>query len=88
MNNRIKELTEQATIRVNNPTVNSRGMVICDNWEEGISMSKFAQLIIEDCKDVIAKVYRNTPLELCGPLLTANEEIDKHFYGNKDEPTN
>jgi hypothetical protein len=26
-------------------------------------------------------VYRNTPLELCGPLLTADEKIAEHFYG-------
>jgi hypothetical protein len=45
-------------------------------WEE-----KFAELIVEECRTVVTEVYRNTPLELCGPLLTADEEIAKHFYG-------
>ena len=42
---------------------------------------KFAQLIVEDCRTVVTEVYRKTSLELCGPLLTADEEIAKHFYG-------
>jgi len=42
---------------------------------------EFAQLIVRECRTVVAQVYRATPLELCGPLLTADEEIAKHFYG-------
>ena len=49
MNQRIEELKKQAMIRVNTPTVNSDGKVICDNWEEGISLSKFAELIVKEC---------------------------------------
>ena len=42
---------------------------------------KFAELIVEECRNVVSDVYRKTPLEICGPLLTADEEIAKHFYG-------
>jgi (2Fe-2S) ferredoxin len=42
---------------------------------------KFAELIVEECRTVVNDLYRKTPLELCGPLLTADEEIAKHFYG-------
>jgi hypothetical protein len=52
MNERIRELAKQATIRVNNPTVNSNGEVICDNWEEGVSLSKFAELIVRECAEL------------------------------------
>jgi hypothetical protein len=42
---------------------------------------KLAELIIAECRNVVNEVYHKTPLELCGPLLTADEEIAKHFYG-------
>jgi len=29
----------------------------------------------------VTDVYRKTPLEACGYLLAADEEIAKHFYG-------
>ena len=45
------------------------------------SKEKFAELIVEECRNVVIEVYRKTPLELCGPLLTADEEIADHFYG-------
>lgn len=47
MSQRIQDLIKQATIRVNNPIVNSDGKVICDDWEQGVSLSKFAELIVE-----------------------------------------
>jgi hypothetical protein len=48
---------------------------------ECFDVEKFAELIVEECRTVVTEVYRKTPLELCGPLLTADEEIAKHFYG-------
>ncbi len=45
---------------------------------------KFAELIVEECRTVINDLYHKTPLELCGPLLTADEEIAQHFYGVKE----
>jgi hypothetical protein len=67
MNERIKELAEQAETK-------EIGYYFFDR-------EKFAELIVEECRRVIAEVYRKTPLEQCGPLLTADEEIAKHFYG-------
>ena len=51
VNERIQDLIKQATICVNNPTVNSDGKVVCDDWEEGVSLSKFAELIVRECID-------------------------------------
>ena len=45
-------------------------------WED-----KFAELIVEECRTVVNDLYHKTPLELCGPLLTADEKIAEHFYG-------
>jgi hypothetical protein len=71
MNERIRELAEQA------------GMYIVDDEFStyGKFAEKFAELIVEECRTVVVQVYRATPLELCGPLLTADEEIQKLFYG-------
>ena len=44
-------------------------------------MEKFAELIVEECRTVVNDLYHKTPLELCGPLLTADEKIAEHFYG-------
>lgn len=49
MNELVEKLKKQSTIRVNNPIVNSDGKVICDDWEEVISISKFAELIVREC---------------------------------------
>ena len=88
MNERIKELSKQAGDYVNavyTPPVRSKtpGKI----WEDGHVgwhtqfNEKFAELIVEECRNVVSDVYRKTPLEICGPLLTADEEIAKHFYG-------
>ena len=80
MNERIKELAEQAGM-----VVGSYANDGSDVWMERLktpgALEKFAELIVEECRNVISEVYRNTPLEICGPLLTADEEIAKHFYG-------
>ena len=75
MNERIKQLAEQAADYAN--TYSDAG---ADVWFE-IYNKKFAELIVEECRNVVSDVYRKTPLEICGPLLTADEEIAKHFYG-------
>ena len=70
MNQRIEKLAEQAGFHFdeyNEPTARKT--------------EKFAELIVEECRNVVIEVYRKTPLELCGPLLTADEEIADHFYG-------
>ena len=45
-------------------------------------IERFAQLIIEECREVLTEEYRKTPLECCGHFLRADEEIAKHFYGS------
>jgi len=78
MNERIKELAEQAGLRftqlMSNPMV-----PVVDGKET--DLAKFAELIVQECRTVINDVYHKTPLELCGPLLTVDEEIMNHFYG-------
>jgi len=80
MNEQIKKLSEQAYVTV----LTTKGM---ENIVDGCfivspdRLEKFAELIVGECRNVVSEVYRKTPLELCGPLLTADEEIAKHFYG-------
>lgn len=73
MNERIKKLAEQAG------STHKQNLGVYQFYTD--ELEKFAELIVEDCRNVVTEVYRNTPLELCGPLLTADEEIAKHFYG-------
>jgi hypothetical protein len=74
MNERLKQLAIESKLIA--PEYNG-----FDHTRLSISQQRFAELIIEECRTVVTQVYRNTPLELCGPLLTADEEIAKHFYG-------
>lgn len=67
MNKRIKELAKQA---------GWSSFEVLDERNQ-----KFAELIVEECRTVIAEQYHQTSLELCGPLLTADEKIAEHFYG-------
>jgi hypothetical protein len=77
VNGRIKELAEQAGHRYI-PSSNSGPLRVEYLTPE---LEKFAQLIVQECRTVINDVYHKTPLELCGPLLTVDEEIMTHFYG-------
>jgi hypothetical protein len=75
MNERIRQLALQAMTYVTHNTKANK-LNSGDMFDE-----KFAELIVEECRNVVSDVYRKTPLEICGPLLTADEEIAKHFYG-------
>jgi hypothetical protein len=72
VNERIKQLATQTGYK-DLPTVRLAF--------HGFDKEKFAELIVAECRTVINDVYHKTPLELCGPLLTADEEIMNHFYG-------
>ncbi len=37
--------------------------------------NKLTELLIEECRNIILEVYRDTPLESCGYLIRADEEI-------------
>lgn len=97
MNERIKELMVKAGIEIKSrrPYIDEEpdGYLESDNdfflnnhdtiirlLEEG-GLERFAELIVEECRNVVTELYRNTPLELCGPLITADEKIAEHFYG-------
>jgi hypothetical protein len=56
---KIKPLVEAATIKVNNPIVISDGRIVRDNCEEGVSLSKFHDLILEKCIEVCQLHYAN-----------------------------
>ena len=71
MNERIRELALQAGFKTDR----------LGHLFGGDDIEKFAELIVEECRTVVNELYHKTPLELCGPLLTADEEISKHFYG-------
>jgi hypothetical protein len=45
---------------------------------------EFAELIVEECRNVLTDVYREVPLECSGHLLYADEVLAKHFYGEKE----
>jgi len=72
MNKRIQDLALESMVKY----IASEAWVFTD-----AELEKFAELIIEECRTVVVEVYHKTPLELCGPLLTADEEIAKYFYG-------
>ena len=77
MNERIRELWDKAA---ESTAAYPSGQN--NSWETQVNfLDKFAELIVEECIAVVIKVYRDTPVELCGPLLTASEEIAEHFYG-------
>ena len=86
MNDKIKLFNEQsikyAQTQLNDiAIVNKSGIMY--NYND-LYTEKFAELIVQECRTVINDVYHKTPLELCGPLLTVDEEIMKHFYGVKE----
>lgn len=75
MNERIRELAEQTGMRT----------VTYEDGEEtyfteSLDVQKFAELIIEECRNVLADEYRNSPTETIGCFIRADEVIAKHFY--------
>ena len=71
MNKRIRELIEQSYDEV-------------PGWDATMTVfnkEKFAMLIVEECRNVLADVYSGVPLECCGHFLHADEILAKHFYG-------
>jgi hypothetical protein len=81
LNKRIRQLAEQAK------KYSLDAMIKIADKEQALKVysesydTKFAELIVQECRTVINDVYHKTPLELCGPLLTVDEEIMNHFYG-------
>ncbi len=44
---------------------------------------KLTELLIEECRNIVSEVYRETPLEHCGYLLKVDEEIAKKLTAIK-----
>lgn len=58
-----------------------------DLFSAKVFQEKFAELLIEECRNVVAEVYGKYPLEQAVVFLTLDEEIAKHFYlEHCDEP--
>ena len=52
-----------------------------NSWEAQTKfMERYTELVVEECRTVVCELYRNTPLEYCGVLLTADQAIAEHFY--------
>ena len=84
MNQRIQELSAIAKNLATDEAIHLgriHNRTLSLDEEQEIFTKKFAELIVEECRNVVTELYRNTPLELCGPLITADEKIAEHFYG-------
>lgn len=81
MNNRIETLKKLATISVNNPLLNSDGKVVCDNWEQVVSLSKFANLVVQECIVALANeiVYNSHYTERNKTIGDMMIVVKKHF---------
>lgn len=83
MNERIKELERQAR-QLAQEAVDQKKYNTYSEYQQSLSdqsYAKFAELIVEEFRNVLADEYRKTPLECCGHFLRADETIAKHFYG-------
>ena len=67
MNERIKELAEQATLAVTKPD----GHYIVQAWQ-----AKFAELIVKECIDI---AYEYDAPKMSGPGMIIGNRIKEHF---------
>ena len=74
----IDQLVKLATIRVNNPLLNSDGKVICDDWQEGVSMSKLIELTVRECLNIVEPT-EDSGDEWCVTLKETSQQIREHF---------
>ena len=81
MNERIRELKHLAEVWCfeNIPEQFSEETGYGEAWED-----KFAELIVKECRNLLADEYRNSPAETIGCFIRADEVIAKHFYGIKE----
>lgn len=73
MNKRIQELIVEATVKANNPLVDSCGQVVCDDWEETIDLEKFAESIVKETMQVVANQLPGNQ------YLDVADAVIKHF---------
>ena len=70
MNERIKQLAEQATTRKFDGTGTDIGKLVLDQ-------EKFAELIVRECGDIAYKAYWDNPETVRG--IHIKEKIKEHF---------
>jgi prepilin-type processing-associated H-X9-DG protein len=83
MNNRIKELAEQAGMVKFPPSIETefqKNILFGDGHIE-----KFAELILQEVDKVVDNLYHVLPLEQAAVLLTFDEQLKDHFYGVDSE---
>lgn len=74
----IKELALKANLEYD--------VFLPDAWSgENKDLEKFAQSIIEECRDVIADVYGEMPLETCGWMIHLEDKILDRFYDESND---
>ena len=75
MNKFLRELAEQATLNK---------LVTGDDFSDSVhpvfDKDVFAYSIVQEVRDMLLTTYLKTPLELCGPLLTLDQDITAKFY--------
>lgn len=79
MNHRINELAQTAGLRVDPD--GEIGSSFTGSIDSGYR--KFAELIVEECRNVLADEYRKSPIETIGYFISVDEAIAKHFYGKE-----
>ena len=79
MNERIRQLAEQATIKTSYQ-YQTWGDRIATGHKEQFDKEKFAELIVADCLDVVAMRMYLGPVEMCRQECKAlASEIKEHF---------
>jgi hypothetical protein len=74
MNGRIRELAKQAIV-----PFKDENLIECYHF----SKEKFAELILQDIDRIVDELYHAMPLEQASVLLTLDENIKEHFYGDQ-----
>ena len=81
MNNRIRELAEQAMMPVTVRKWDEQNNMYYSEHDVQLDPKKFAELILQDIDRIVDELYRAMPLEQAAVLLTLDENIKEHFYG-------
>ena len=77
MDKRIEELREESLVWA---TENLDPDQLNDNeWSVAIN-NKFAELLVEEFRDILNEAAQECPLECAGHFLYADEKIAKYFY--------
>lgn len=86
MNERIRELAQQAGAwKQQPPHFTNTNNPIDFPVNVNASLEKFAELILADVDKIIDNLYHALPLEQAAVLLTLDENIKEHFYGDDNE---